>query len=46
MAISIVRSLTAGSQSTHTGKQLQDGLPVALKPDSELRLVVTPITPR
>jgi hypothetical protein len=36
----VVKNLADGSKKTYTGKQLHAGLPVALKADEELRLLV------
>ena len=37
-----VRNVTAGSEAVFTGKQLQAGIEISLKPRTEVRLIVTP----
>ena len=37
-----VENVTAGTRSTHSGRQLHEGLPVAVEADTPLRLIVTP----
>ena len=42
----VVRNLRAGTESTFTGEQLHQGLPLELKDGGEVRLLVSPAPPR